>query len=158
MGSLGLGKAAECSQRKGPQFRSSSSALLPSSGCPGESRQSGTPEIGERCFEDLEIKFNNETNTCQMFQFSINKKVSSQNLLKIAFTAAVNLKRFHWSGGGASVRPMAFCPSGPGGIDFFFSSELLSIYRPAFLCRTCHRTVHTLPSSFLFPFTIVETL
>ena len=55
----------------------------------------------------------------------------------------------HGSGGGASGRATAFCPSRPGmnpGKDFgFFSSELQSIGLGLFLMM-CTRMVHT-PSS-----------
>ena len=56
---------------------------------------------------------------------------------------------FRGSGGGASGRAMAFCPSRPGlnpGKDFgFFSSELQSIGVGLFLIP-CNRMLHT-PSS-----------
>ena len=60
------------------------------------------------------------------------------------------------SGGGASGRAMAFCPSNPGSnprTDLAFS-EMPSIYSKwvsGYLLRMGHKTVLTLPSSFLFP-------
>ena len=65
------------------------------------------------------------------------------------------------SGGGTSGRAMTFCLDRPGsnpGTDLgFYSSEnvvnLFSLGAGLFL-MTCYRTVHTLPSSNLFPFII----
>ena len=70
------------------------------------------------------------------------------------------------SGGGTSGRAMAFCLGQQGwnpGSDFsFFQFRIavnLSSLGVGLLLLTVHRTVHTLPSSFLFPiiiFTIVK--
>ena len=62
------------------------------------------------------------------------------------------------SGGGTSGRAMAFCLGRPGsnpGSEFGFfqfriAVNLFSLGVGLFLI-TCNKTVHTLPSSFLFP-------
>ena len=65
------------------------------------------------------------------------------------------------SGGGTSGRAMAFCPgwlgSNPGSDFGFFqlriAVNLFSLGVGLFII-TCNRTVHNLPSSFLFPIII----
>ena len=65
------------------------------------------------------------------------------------------------SGGGTSGRVLAVCRGRPGsnpGMDFGFFQVRIAVYLFSLGVRlyliTCNRTVHTLPSSFLFPIII----